>query len=199
MNRLRSPLPHLASVLLLALALLATTAPLAQAQSPYRGAGGPYLGGAWRQIDKASTAQLFIGGGGYVYLLDGRLRLGGGGQASLLSSHDNSLSGSLRWGGLDFGVDLLSSDRWELPITLTVGGGRYTLESSEPIPGRDHMSLVTRQAEGLGTVRLAAGIECRLTRAFKLALSLGYQIGFSSRVLLNGADLTLQTVFLIPR
>jgi len=184
---------------LLVLALLCLAPPLAQAQSPYRGAGGPYLGGAWRHIDGTSTAQLFIGGGGYVYLLNGRLRLGGGGQASLLSSHENGLSGSLRWGGLDFGVDLLSSDRWELPITLTVGGGRYSLESSAPLPGRDHTDLVTRQAEGLGTVRLSAGLEWRLTDAFKLALGLGYQIGFSDRVLLNGADLTLQTVFLIPR
>lgn len=183
-------------------ALVLSVSGLAQADHAsrlYRGAGGPFVGAAWRDLDGVSTGQLFVGGSGYVYLANGRLRLGGGGQASLLSSANQGREGALRWGGLDLGYDLFGRGRLELPLTLSIGGGRYTLEKSDRIDGGDHQSLVVRQSEGVGTLRLAAGVEFRVARTFKLALGLGYQLGFSDRAVLHGVDLSLQTVFLIPR
>lgn len=195
----RSRLAVHTSRLFIALALSVSAPALADhASRLYRGAGGPFVGAAWRDLDGVSTGQFFVGGSGYVYLANGRLRLGGGGQASILSSANQGREGALRWGGLDLGYDLLGRGRLELPLTLSVGGGRYALERSAPIDGGDHRSLVVRQSEGLGILRLAAGVEFRLARAFKLALDLGYQLGFSDRVALHGAELSLRTVFLIP-
>lgn len=193
------PIACLAALLSGALCLVPGPASAEHASGLYRGAGGPFVGGAWRALDGVATGQLFIGGAGYVYLADGRLRLGGGGQASLLSSARQGREGSLRWGGVDLGYDFLGRGRVELPVTLSIGGGSYALESSAPLSGSDDLSLVMRQSAGLGILRLGAGVEFRVARTFKLAFSLGYQLGFAERVLLHGVDLSLQTTFLIPR
>ena len=182
-----------------ALSLLPGLARAEHAGQRYLGAGGPFLGGAARDLDGHGTGQLFVGGSGYAYLADGRLRLGGGGQASLLSSAGDGREGALRWGGLELGYDFWGRGRLELPLSLALGGGRYALERHARIAGQAHRSLVERQSEGIGTLRVAAGAEFRLGGALKLALSLGYQLGFSDRVVLHGADLSLQVAFLIPR
>ena len=53
----------------------------------YRGAGGPFLGCGLRGADGGvPTWQMFIGGSGYVRLLNGRLRLGGGGHQTMAAA-----------------------------------------------------------------------------------------------------------------
>jgi|GEM_PF-2209896 hypothetical protein len=169
----------------------------ADSSDDYRGAGGPFLGCGLRGADGVPTWQMFIGGSGYVRLLNGRLRLGGGGQASLTSTKNRGRTGSLRWGGLDAGLVFLKAGSWEFPLTLTLGGGRSSLEQKSG-DAENGWETLERKSRGQGIVRVAVGAERRMTRTLKLALSIGWQGGFGRGGMENGFEASLQTVFLIP-
>jgi hypothetical protein len=178
---------------------LVSTASLARAEaagSGYHGAGGPFLSAVGLFATGAPGPQvLFTSGGyGYTYFLEGRLRLGGGGQGTLTSSEAGGQTGSMGWGSLHVGWDPLASGDWEFPLALSVGGGRMTQERVEA------SGLISRDSHAFFCLQVSASVEYRVVRTVKLALMFSYLTGLNAGGLqLQAAEGSLRLVFMLPR
>jgi hypothetical protein len=182
-----------------ALLLTLCLAPLARAEPTgvrYHGAGGPFLSGiALFATGAEAPLVLFSSGGyGYSYFLDGRLRVGGGGQGTLASSSANGQSGSIGWGSVHVAWDPLAEGDWEFPFALSLGGGRVTLERAAS------GGLVSLQSSAFFAVQASASVEYRLVRTIKLALVVSWMAGIHGGGLqAQSLEGSLRLVFLLPR
>ena len=159
------------------------------------GAGGPFLQVAALRLDGQTYLVLSPGGAGYSYHLGGRLRLGGFGQGTSASSLADGATAEHSWGGLLVGVDPLSSPRWELPLTLWVGGGGWSVDrsvSEGPPEVVEHS-----RASGL-VVQASLGVDYRLSRTLKAALTWSATLGLDRDLPLSGSGLALWAVFCLP-
>ncbi|MBI5542888.1 MAG: hypothetical protein HY901_03295 [Deltaproteobacteria bacterium] len=188
-------------LLILAAALEALAlVPSARAEAPTgatcHGAGGPFLGAiVLRPRGSSPVTLLTIGGAGYTYLLDGRLRLGGGGQNTSASSEADGRRGSLAWGMLHLAWDPWAAGAWEFPLAVGLGGGRVFLESTvsagpPQVLERDSATFFGLQASG--------AVEYRLARTVKLGLHLSWLGAFNEGLAAQAAEATLRLVFLLP-
>ena len=164
------------------------------------GSGGPLVGATLFRTDAPGGRQVVTfssGGEGYSYHLGGRLRLGGGGQGSFISTRDGEYVGRLSWGGLLVGYGLVQTERWELPLVLYLGGGGFSVERRL---GRSGAAETVERVEGsFFLLQIHTGVEFLALRTFKLCLHVGYLVGLSSGVRLHGPRVALQISFMIPR
>jgi hypothetical protein len=161
----------------------------------YHGAGGPFAGAiGFFPRGNAPLALMTTGGYGYTYLFDGRFRLGGGGQGTVLSSTADGRHGSLGWGSLHLAWDPAAEGRWEFPLALSVGGGRASLERE--LAG----GLVERESQVFMALQVSASVEYRLVRTVKLALMASWVGGVADGGLsFQALEGSLRLVFLLPR
>jgi len=160
----------------------------------YHGAGGPFAGAILLLTrTNAPLVLMTTGGYGYTYFLDGRLRLGGGGQGTVTSTEADGRTGSLGWGGLFLAWDPLATGRWEFPLALTLGGGRVALER-ERADG-----LVERESAAVFAVQPSFSVEFRPVRTVKLSLQLSWLAAINDGLAAQALEASLRLVFLLPR
>jgi len=165
------------------------------------GAGGIEAGSIIFLTDSAGGKTLgtfHIGGSGYFYFFNGRLRLGGGGQSSLFSSEDGGYTGTIKQGGLIIGVSPILLDRWDFPLILCIGGGHYNIEKVTSQKGQE--AFLVREGSAFFLMEALLGFEVLATGRNKLALYIGYGIGLSGgKVVRQGLRLTFQFAFALPK
>lgn len=160
----------------------------------YHGAGGPFAGAILLlPRNNAPLALMTTGGYGYTYFLDGRLRFGGGGQGTVLSSNADGRSGSIGWGGLLVGYDPFAFGQWEFPLAVALGGGRVALDRV-----RDD-GLVELDAATFFAVQGSFSIEYRPLRTVKLSLQLSWLGAIHNGLAAQALEASLRLVFLLPR
>lgn len=159
------------------------------------GAGGPFVQVGVLRMDGDSYLALSPGGAGYSYHLGGHMRLGGFGQGTSVSSTADGATAEHSWGGLLVGYAPLTSPRWELPLTLWVGGGGWSVDRTLS-EGPPEVAEHTR-ASGM-VVQASLAAEYRLSRTLKASLAWSGVLGLSVDLPLSGSALTLQAVFCLP-
>jgi len=189
--------PNAVALAFSAALLLAALPMRAHAQAPgadYHGAGGPFAGAILLlPRGNAPVGLMTTGGYGYTYWLDGRLRLGGGGQGTVLSTVADGRSGSIGWGGLLLGFDPLGSGRWEFPLAVAAGGGRVSLERVRAD------GLIEREEATFFALQGSASVEFRPVRTVKLSLQLSWLGAIHEGLAAQALEASLRLVFLIPR
>ncbi|MGC4122692.1 MAG: hypothetical protein QM765_50600 [Myxococcales bacterium] len=160
----------------------------------YHGAGGPFAGAILLiPRNNPPLALMTTGGYGYTYFLDGRLRLGGGGQGTVLSSTSDGRTGSIGWGGLFLGYDPFAFGHWEFPLAVALGGGRVALDRV-----RDD-GLVELDAATFFAVQGSFSVEYRPLRTVKLSLQLSWLGAIHNGLAAQALEASLRLVFLLPR
>ncbi|HEY3451877.1 MAG TPA: hypothetical protein VGK67_36300 [Myxococcales bacterium] len=160
----------------------------------YHGAGGPFAGAILLlPRNNAPLALMTTGGYGYTYFLEGRLRLGGGGQGTVASSVSDGRSGSIGWGGLILGYDPFAFGSWEFPIAVALGGGRVALDRVRAD------GLVELDSSTFFAAQGSFSVEYRPLRTVKLALQLSWLGAIHNGLAAQALEASLRLVFMLPR
>jgi hypothetical protein len=160
----------------------------------YHGAGGPFAG-VIALIPRGAAPLVLVtsGGYGYSYFFDGRVRLGGGGQGTLAAFERGGETGSIGWGTIHLGWDPLAEGRWEFPLGLFLGGGRYAVERTL------ESGLVDRQSQAFFALQASASVEYHLFRTLKLVLMASWLGGINETGLAAQAfEGSLRIIFMLP-